>query len=369
MRGDGWVYPRKYPSGTRWWIAYWRDGKEYRESAGNTEAEALKRLAKIRRTLHSDDFIAPTQRNVKVDELLDDLITHLETKGAKSVPSFKSYLKPVREYFGNMRAVAITTADVEKFVKKELAEEKARATVNRETGALRQALNLAARSTKLTRVPYIPMLREDNARQGFVEPAAFESVVANLPEPINEVARFAYGSGWRKGEILPLRWDAVDRRAKEVRLRTSKNGRPRTLPLVDDLWDVIERRWKAREYTTADGLPAISEYVFHSGDGRPVVDFRKSWLTACVKAGTPNLLFHDLRRSAVRNLIRAGVSQPVAMSISGHRTASMFMRYDITSEEDKREALRRTQAHVDTLAALPTTVAAGGFGGGGKGSE
>jgi len=374
MRGDGWVYERVYksktgaPNTSRWWIAYFKDGEEFREPGGKTEEEAEKKLAKIRRTLHSDDFITPAQRNVRVDELLDDLIKHLETKGAKSVPSFKSYLKPVREFFGSKRAVAVTTAHVREFIEQELEAEKARATINRSTGALRQALRLALKEERLTRVPYIPMLTEDNARQGFVEPAAFEAVVAHLPTPVDDIARFAYGSGWRKGEILPLRWDAVDRRAKEVRLYTSKNGRPRTLPLAEDLWAVIERRWKAREFTNAKGLTEISEYVFHSGDGHPVVDFRKSWQTACLKAGTP-LLFHDLRRSAVRNLIRAGVSQPVAMSISGHRTVSMFLRYDITSEEDKREALRKTQAHVNALAALPTTVAAGDFGGGGKGSE
>ena len=68
-----------------------------------------------------------------------------------------------------------------------------------------------------------------------IDPAEFESVVANLPTPVDDVARFAYGSGWRKGEILPLRWDAVDRRERVARLRTSKNGHPRTLPLTGDL--------------------------------------------------------------------------------------------------------------------------------------
>lgn len=86
------------------------------------------------------------------------------------------------------------------------------------------------------------MLREDNARQGFVEHADFEALVSHLPDPINEIARFAYLTGWRKGEILPLRWDAVDRQAREVRLRTSKNGQGRVLPLDGELLDPIERR-------------------------------------------------------------------------------------------------------------------------------
>ena len=101
-----------------------------------------------------------------------------------------------------------------------------------------------------------------------------------------------------------------------------------------------------------------SEYVFHGGDGRAIVDFKRSWATACRAAGAPGLLFHDLRRSAVRNMIRAGVPQSVAMRISGHRTAAMFLRYDITSDEDKRDALVKTEARNATQVAVAPKVAA-----------
>jgi integrase len=201
-------------------------------------------------------------------------------------------------------------------------------------------------------------LNEDNARQGFVEPSTFEAIAAHLPEPVGDIARFAYLSGWRKGEVMALRWDAVDRRAGEARLRTSKNGSARTLPLTGAVWDVIERRWQAREYATAGGVAGLSEYVFHAGDGRAVVDFKRSWAAACRTAAAPGLLFHDLRRSAVRNMIRAGVPQSVAMRISGHKTTAMFLRYDITSDEDKRDALLKTEARNATQAAVPPKVAA-----------
>jgi integrase len=86
------------------------------------------------------------------------------------------------------------------------------------------------------------MLREENARQGFFERTEVEAVVAHLDAPLDDVTRFAFLSGWRKGEIVALRWEAVDRQARAVRLGTSKNGRPRTLPLVGALADLIERR-------------------------------------------------------------------------------------------------------------------------------
>jgi integrase len=356
VRGDGRVYQR----GSRWWIEYWHRGESFREPAGKDEAAAAKKLRARLREIAGDKFIGPKEERVPVGELVDDLMTHLRTKGAKAVASFESHLKPVREFFSATRAMEVTTAMAERFIEERLAAGKARATINRETGALRQAFNLAAKRKppKITRVPYIPALNEDNARQGFVEPSTFEAIAAHLPEPVGDIARFAYLSGWRKGEVTPLRWDAVDRRAREARLRTSKNGSARTLPLTGAVWGVIERRWQAREYATADGVAGLSEYVFHAGDGRAVVDFKRSWATACRAAGAPGLLFHDLRPSAVRNMISAGVPQSVAMRISGHKTTAMFLRYDITSDEDKRDALMKTEARNATQVAVAPKVAA-----------
>lgn len=115
------------------------------------------------------------------------------------------------------------------------------------------------------------------------------------------------------------------------------------LPLVGELADLIERRWTAREYQAPDGTTALSPFVFHR-HGRPVGNFRRAWATACGTAGVTGTLFHDLRRSAVRNMDRAGVSQSVAMAISGHKTASVYRRYRIVDEDDLRRALARTQA-------------------------
>ncbi len=342
MRGDG----RTYERGGQFWIDYHVRGERFREPGGATEKEAKRKLKDRLKQIHGDRFVGPAEEKLTVHQIADNLITYLETRGAKAVPSFKSHLRPVKEALSLVRVVDLTTARIEAFIKERREANKKPATVNRETGALRQALNLARKQGRLTRIPYVPMLREDNARQGFFERADFEAVAAKLKDPITDIARFAYLSGWRKGEILPMTWDAVDRSAREVRLATSKNGQGRVLGYDEgsELEILIDRRWKAREFTTRDKQTGISEYVFHR-QGAPIVDFKKVWAKACEDTKVGKRLFHDLRRTAVRDMMRAGVPQSVAMAISGHKTISVFNRYNITSEDDKREGLRRLQAH------------------------
>jgi integrase len=344
LRGNGRIFRRS----EIWWIAYYVSGQERRESSkSDNSSDARKLLKKRLKQIHGGHYVGPDEERLTVDQLLDHLVTHLETKGAKTVVRLKSHLKPLRSFFSLDKALSVRPGDVERYVAERLKADKARATINREIGALKQAFNLARKQGSLSRVPYIALLREDNARQGFFEHADFEKVVAQLPDPINDIARFGYLSGWRRGEIVPLRWDAVDRNAREVRLKTSKNGLGRVLPLEGELWSLIERRWEARTVEQEDGTTKISELVFHR-KGEPVVDFRKAWNEAFKSAKVARRLFHDLRRTAVRNMVRAGVPQSVAMAISGHRTVSMFMRYNITSGADKVEALKKTAEHLDS---------------------
>lgn len=88
--------------------------------------------------------------------------------------------------------------------------------------------------------------------------------------------------------------------------------------------------------------PRSSDYLFARG-AKTIKDFRESWDLACERAGLPELLFHDLRRTAVRNLRRAGVAETVIMKITGHRTRSVFERYNITDHTDTREAGRKAE--------------------------
>jgi integrase len=345
--GTGSVYQR----GSKWWISYYHRGERYREAGGVTDVEARRRLRARLKEIHGDRFVGPSEERITVDELLDDLVVHLQNRDARSLGTVASHLKHVREFFGQARAAEVTTAMVERYISGRKKAGAANATINRQTGLLRHAFNLASRRKppKASRPPYIPMLKENNARQGFVEPAALERIVAHLSGSVADATRWAYLTAWRRSHVLGLRWDQVDRKNREVRpLGAAANKRVSSLPLTPKLWDVIERRWAERKYFTEDGskkVVHVSAYVFHAS-GNQHVDIRKAWARACKKAGVPGILFHDLRRSAVRNMIRAGVPQSVAMRISGHKTAAMFTRYDITSQDDKRAALAKVEEFI-----------------------
>jgi len=137
-------------------------------------------------------------------------------------------------------------------------------------------------------------------------------------------------------------WAALDRETWTLRLRArdAKTGKGRVLAPEGPLRAVIERRIKARRLD--------SPLIFHR-DGQPIREFCKAWASACKAAGLTGKLFHDLRRTGVRNLVRAGVPQSVAM-------ASVFRSYDITSEQDLRDAVQKVTAYVESLPTTPTVT-------------
>lgn len=335
-----------------WFIAYCKDGKEIREKAGDDEEAARKLLKRKLKEKERETFVTPQERRVIVAELLDARETYLTNKGAKS-NSWRSHISVIRQHFGLDRAAAITADRLERFVAEERAAHKAPATIKNELLELRAAYRLAVKQKRLNQhsVPYFPMPTVSNTRKGYFEPEEFAGFVQHLPAHYADVARFAYATGWRKGEIVGLTWEQIDHAAHEARLYDSdtKNGEGRTLALDGDAWDLIERRWQARAYTHRRTKQThVSPLVFHR-KGRPIGDMRKTWDKALEAAGLPTdrahrKLFHDFRRTAARDMVRAGVPQSVAMSITGHKTVSMFLRYKITSGDEQREALARTTA-------------------------
>jgi integrase len=377
-RGQGSLV--RYEGVATWFSVYCQHGVERRRTTGETDFKAARRAH--RRFL--DALAAERQGHtplpalmaarVTVGELLDALEADFRLRGVKWWAQAKYHAAAIREWFDDAKASKLTSADVDRYIESRLGEGHAPASVNRQTGLLAQALRLAHQRGTLTGVIHVRRLPERNARQGFLERVDLEKIVAALPDYLQDFTRFAYLTAWRRGELVSLRWSDVDRDGAVIRLRAehAKNGHGRTVAIEGDLQAIIERRWQARQVKGRDGTVRVAELVFHRA-GRSVGDFRKAWAAACIAAGlawpkldaagqplvdqhghprlVPAKLVHDLRRSGVRNMVRAGVRERIAMEISGHRTRSIFDRYNITSEEDLREAMQRTSEYVN---ALPT---------------
>ena len=294
-------------------------------------------------------FVGPKQEKLTVNNLLDALASDYKLRGKQSA-QFNSHLKPVRKYFGDWRAVDVTAEAVDRFISELLEQGKAVATTNRSTQLLGQAFTLAIRRKNLTTAPYIRHLDESgNVRQGFFEQWEFRAVIENLPDYLEDVARFGYHTGCRRGEILSLRWEDVDGEMVRLRGVNSKDKKPRSTALKGELAEAIERRKSARQVKTDSGI-MLAALIFHN-DGNPIVDFRKSWATACKLAGCPGKLFHDFRRTYSRNSTRAGNPQHLTMKQTGHKTDAMFRRYNIVVESDMVDPMERTQAYLSATAA------------------
>jgi integrase len=192
------------------------------------------------------------------------------------------------------------------------------------------------------------MLQERNVPRGFLEADQIAAMCEALPEPLRPVVKFAYTTGWRTAsEVLPPDWRHVDWAGREVRLdaHTTKNGEARTFPLTTEIETILKGQLAKHERLKAAGT--VCPFVFHR-HGKQIREFRTALENACTAAGCPGKLIHDMRRSAVRTLERAGVPRSTAMQMVGHKTESVYKRYAIVDAAMLREAAARLDAWVQT---------------------
>jgi integrase len=328
-----------------WWAEIYIGGRKRRLTGFTTKQAALDALKEERKRRARGDYVAPETDRIRISDLLTSYLNDLQKRGKKSVMSARKRADLVSRELGHIRAVDLNVNHLEDYRRRRAGDGAGEVTLDRDLQLLRAAFRLALRQERIGRVPHFPISGCDNVRTGFFEPGEAESVEKQLPGVASEVFRFARYSGWRISEILGLRWQSIDRAAREARLATSKNGKPRSLYLFGELWKVIEARWGARVYVTATGS-ALSVYVFHGRQGQriPYPTFRKAYLRASRRAKVEGRWIHDLRRSAARELRRAGVAEAVCQSVTGHATSSMFRRYAIVDSHDQAEALKAREA-------------------------
>lgn len=356
-----------------WMIKYYRDGRGIVESARTVDKTEAKKLLRQREADVDRGLpLGPRVGKLRFQEAANDIQNEYRANGRRSFDELERrirlHLQPV---FGGRRLVAITTADVRAFTAGRQKAGASNGEINRELTALKRMFSLALQGGKLLHKPHIPMLKENNVRTGFFEREAFEVVRGHLPENLQGMVTFAYITGWRiDSEVLPLEWRRVDATERlspnqeipgTVRLDpgTTKNDEGRVFPFTTELREVLEAQRRTTDVLNrAQGR--ICPWVFHR-DGTPIRSFIKTWRTACRDAGQPGKIPHDFRRTAVRNLVRCGVPERVAMKLTGHKTRSVFERYNIVSDGDLGDAARkldrgRSAKRTNVVAAGTTTT-------------
>ena len=375
-RGTGCIFRMK--GSNILWIKYHQNGKPIRESSHTTKLkEAENLLNKRLHAIGSGNFTSPKLEKIRVPELAVDLVREYRINGRKSIDDLQArwnlHLKPFFELY---KAVQVTSESVARYVDQRQQEGAENATINRELAALKRMFSLARQSTppkiSSNSVPYIPMLKENNTRTGFLESKQHDLLAAECAQFglwLRAMFEVGYTYGWRHEEVLVLRVCQVNPSANTIRLEpgTTKNDDGREVTMTQPVRELLTECIHGKR---------SDDYVFTRENGEPVRDFRRAWQMACCAAGFGELLcseckepvttdgrccrcsrkwkrkdlkyvgliFHDLRRTAARNLRNRGVAEGVIMQIGGWKTRSMFDRYAIVSQSDIAEAMRKLEA-------------------------
>jgi integrase len=343
-RGIGRIFRLKYKhkgeirEAAIWWIAYGCrrtcgrpecSGRHEESSHSDNRRVAEKLLRKRLGEIGLGKLSTPEVERTSFEDLATMIETDYAANRRKSTRRLGISLNHLRVHFGASRALAIGTDRINEYTAERLQAKAAPATIGMELACLRRMFTLAMQAGKVAQCPYVPRLHVSNTRQGFFEEPEFRAILAQLPEYLRPPMTFCYLTGWRKSEVLSLKWANVSFPAQEIRLEpgTTKNDDARSFPfsVYPPLADLI--------YAQRARTPQSVEFVFHH-DGKPILDYRSAWRTACAAAKLPGKLVHDFRRTAVRNLERAGVPRSVAMKLTGHKSEAVYRRYAIVSPRD-----------------------------------
>lgn len=329
-----------------YFIRYYRNGRRYEESTHSSFNKDAVDLLRLREgDIAKGVPVTPKIGQLRFEEAAQDILADYTTIARRSTNTVERRLRlHLAPWFGGRRLASLTTSDVRAFVAHRQKAGASNGEVNRELTVLKRMFALTIQGGKLLHKPYIPLLRETNTRTGFFEADQFASALAYLPAPLASMLEFAYITGWRiPSEILTLQWRQIDFTGGEVRLdpHTTKNDAGRVFPFTDDLRRILEAQKREVDRLAREHGQLVQWVFFRlvaNGRGgekraKPIRAFVKAWKTAITAAGCPGRVPHDLRRSAVRNMVRRGVT--------GHKTRSVFERYNIVSAGDLKDAADR----------------------------
>ena len=334
------IYRRK--GSPYFWIQIFANGKRHRESTKTNKITEARRILKQREGLVATGK-NPASSKLKFEGMEDLIVKDYKINKRKSLNRLENSIHHLNKYFGGMKGDKISPTDIDNYVDKRLEEGAMNGTINRELCAIRRMGNLAIEKEMIKRFPKIKLLKEvdkkgkPSTRTGFFEHAEFLDLRNALPDYLKPVVTLAYESGMRRNEILSLKWHQVDLQQGTITLELgmTKNDEGRIFYMSPELTEMLSNLWEIR-----------AQQANRKGTGR-IVDIRKSWKNTLKSVGLEGKLLHDFRRTAVRNMVRAGVPESVAMKVSGHKDRSVFERYNIVDEKDLQNASKQMREYLD----------------------
>ena len=345
MKGFGRIYKRKW---TRfWWVQYGHRGRLFRESCGSERrSDAVKLLRRRQSEMNAGRVVGPEAEKTTFEDLAKMILDDYAINARKSTWRVECSLKHLRPVFGNYRAIDITTDRVNAYTRARQEEGASAGTIFQEIAALRRMFSLAFQARKIAWKPHIPAPQLRNIKKGFFEEREYTGLQSHLPGYLQPLVAFLWLTGWRIGEVLPLRWTQVDFSAGTIRIEPgeSKNDEARVYPFsaLPELEALLRRQRQATTELEREQERLIPQVFHHRGS--PIRNFRKAWRKAVLAAKIPWRTPHDFRRTAVRRMERAGVPRSTAMKLVGHKTETVYRRYAIVAEADLREGVEKMAA-------------------------
>jgi len=330
-RGSGSVFQRTYRDSNgklrktrNWYIEFVVGNRTMREATDFTKRSDAAEFLQ-RRLADATGGKVVLSRNVTYDDLRKLIVVDYQNNARKSFRDLQTTRLPKLDaVFGGAKAIDITTTAVERYKSLRLSDEVAPASINRELAPLKRMFRLGLRQGMVSTMPYISMLAEHNVRKGFFELDQFRAILKHLPKEYHALFELAYITGWRiRSELLTREWRHVDLggegwlRIDPGEAKDASAGRE--FQFTTWMRQVLTRQ---RRYVSGveKSTGKVVPWVFCRASGNPIRDFNAVWRAACDAAGIQRIP-HDFRRTAVRNLERAGVPRTTAMAMIGHKTS------------------------------------------------
>ncbi|ACI20993.1 tyrosine-type recombinase/integrase [Thermodesulfovibrio yellowstonii] len=323
-----------YKRGNIWWFSVTIKGKQFRFSTKTTDRKKATEIY-AKALLELDNPTKDVENQISFGEFFENQYLPFSERQA-SHQSKKYYFKVIPEWFKKIPINQITTRDIE-LLQGDLLKGRTPASVNRIIATIKHSLRKAyewelTEEETLKRVQRVKPLKGEVQRLRFLSLEECHKLIEVAEPHLKPIIITALNTGMRKGEILSLTWSQIDLKHGFIHLEKTKNGERRDIPMNDTLKILFRDLIKNRRLD--------SDYVFLNPEtGKRLTDIKRSFRTACKRAGITDFRFHDLRHTFASHLIMNGVDLKTVQELLGHKTIKMTLKYSHLSKAHKEKAV------------------------------